>query len=62
MAPKILKIIFERYRSLFDQSMIILIIFAAIKLIIPMITHSDFELHRDEFLYLAMADHLSWVI
>ena len=74
MAPKILKTIFERYRSFFDHSVIhnlrnglrpfptalILIIFGITKLLIPLFTHPDFELHRDEFLYLAMADHLDW--
>jgi hypothetical protein len=35
--------------------------FALIKLLIPFVLiHSQFELHRDEYLYLADADHLAW--
>jgi hypothetical protein len=35
--------------------------FALIKLLIPfLLIHPDFELHRDEYLYLADADHLAW--
>ncbi len=36
-------------------------VFALIKFLIPFIfIHSRFELHRDEYLYLADADHLAW--
>jgi hypothetical protein len=56
--------IIEKLKKLNSDSFLsataILIYFALIKLIIPLLTHSDFELHRDEFLYLAMADHLDW--
>jgi hypothetical protein len=38
----------------------ILYYLAIIKLLLPLFTHPDFELHRDEFLYLAMGDHLAW--
>lgn len=39
----------------------IIAVFALIKLLIPFVLiHPDFELHRDEFLYLADADHLAW--
>ncbi len=39
---------------------IIPIIFFIVKILLPLLIHPDFELHRDEYLYLAMADHLSW--
>lgn len=38
----------------------LLVYLACIKLFIPFFTSSDFGLHRDEFLYLAMGDHLAW--
>ena len=39
----------------------IIAFFALIKLLIPFVfIHSQFELHRDEYLYLADADHLAW--
>ena len=42
-------------------SVYIIMLFAFIKLLIPFVfIHSQFELHRDEYLYLADADHLSW--
>ena len=44
----------------FYSTTAILIYLAVLKLIIPLLTHPDFELHRDEFLYLAMAEHLGW--
>lgn len=47
-------------KKIFYSTTAILIYLAIIKLIIPLITHPDFELHRDAFLYLAMADHLAW--
>ncbi|MBN2366444.1 MAG: phospholipid carrier-dependent glycosyltransferase [Calditrichaeota bacterium] len=40
--------------------MIIILLLAGVKLLIPLLTHSDFQFQRDEFLYMAMADHLSW--
>ncbi len=43
------------------NSYYIIAVFALIKLLIPFIfIHSQFELHRDEYLYLADADHLAW--
>ncbi|MEN9685485.1 MAG: hypothetical protein RLZZ28_1271, partial [Bacteroidota bacterium] len=39
----------------------IIAVFALIKLLIPfLLIHGQFELHRDEYLYLADADHLAW--
>ncbi|MFQ6610912.1 MAG: glycosyltransferase family 39 protein [Fidelibacterota bacterium] len=38
----------------------IVVCLSLIKFLIPFLTHTDFEFHRDEFLYMAMADHLSW--
>ncbi|NIV92593.1 hypothetical protein GWN42_07245, partial [candidate division KSB1 bacterium] len=38
----------------------ILVYLATVKLLVPFITSSDFGLHRDEFLYMAMGEHLSW--
>ena len=43
------------------RSTYIIAVFALIKLLIPfLLIHSQFELHRDEYLYLADADHLAW--
>jgi 4-amino-4-deoxy-L-arabinose transferase-like glycosyltransferase len=43
------------------RSNYIIAVFALIKLFIPfLLIHSQFELHRDEYLYLADADHLAW--
>lgn len=43
------------------RSQLIIGVFALVKLLIPfLLIHSAFELHRDEFLYLADADHLAW--
>jgi 4-amino-4-deoxy-L-arabinose transferase-like glycosyltransferase len=39
----------------------IITLFAVIKFLVPfLLIHPQFELHRDEFLYLADADHLAW--
>ncbi len=38
----------------------VLIYLSAIKFIIPFLISPDFEFHRDEFLYMAMGDHLAW--
>ena len=44
-----------------SRSTYIIAVFALIKLLIPfLLIHSQFELHRDEYLYLADADHLAW--
>jgi len=44
-----------------SRSKYIIAVFALIKLFAPFIfIHSQFELHRDEYLYLADADHLAW--
>ncbi len=36
------------------------IIFSLIKLLIHFITNTNYELHRDAYLYYAMSEHLSW--
>ncbi|MCA6454225.1 MAG: glycosyl transferase, partial [Chitinophagaceae bacterium] len=39
----------------------IIALFAGIKFLIPfLLIHPSFELHRDEFLYLADSDHMAW--
>lgn len=38
----------------------LLLYLASIKLLIPLITSRDFGFHRDEFLYMAMGEHLAW--
>ena len=38
----------------------ILVYLASIKLLIPLITSPDFVFHRDEFLYIALGQHLDW--
>jgi 4-amino-4-deoxy-L-arabinose transferase-like glycosyltransferase len=39
----------------------IIAVFVLIKLLVPFVfVHPQFELHRDEYLYLADADHLAW--
>ena len=38
----------------------VLVYLASVKLLIPLITSPDFGFHRDEFLYLALGDHLAW--
>ncbi len=44
-----------------QKSTIIIAVFAMIKFFIPFIfINAAFELHRDEYLYLADADHLAW--
>jgi hypothetical protein len=44
-----------------SRSTYIIAFFALVKLLIPFVfIHSQFELHRDEYLYLADADHLAW--
>ena len=37
----------------------VLIYLALLKLLIPLFTSPDFEFHRDEFLYMALGDHLA---
>ena len=39
---------------------ILIITLALIKLIIHFLTNTNYELHRDAFLYLALGDHLDW--
>ena len=44
-----------------SQSKYIIAAFALLKLLVPFIfINAQFELHRDEYLYLADADHLAW--
>ncbi len=46
-------------KTIIANPLAILIILAAVKLLIPLFAHPDFEFHRDEFLYMAMGDHLA---
>jgi hypothetical protein len=48
------------YRQKFLSVPVLIALIALIKVLIPLLTHPDFGFHRDEFLYMAMADHLSW--
>ena len=50
--------IFSRQILLGDVA--ILVYLSSIKLFIPLLTNSDFGFHRDEFLYMAMGNHLAW--
>ena len=44
-----------------SRSQIIIVFFALLKFLVPFVLiHSSFELHRDEYLYLADADHMDW--
>lgn len=44
-----------------QKSRYIILVFAIIKFLVPFILiNPSFELHRDEYLYLADADHLAW--
>ncbi len=44
-----------------QKSYLIIFAFAIIKFLVPFLfIHPAFELHRDEYLYLADADHLAW--
>ena len=44
-----------------QKSTAIIAVFAIIKFLIPFLfINAAFELHRDEYLYLADADHLTW--
>ncbi len=38
----------------------ILIVFCLVKLLIHLITNTNYNFHRDEYLYLALGNHLSW--
>jgi len=49
----------QNRKSLFSVFAILLSL-ALIKFVLPFLIHDQFELHRDEFLYLAMSDHLDW--
>lgn len=40
--------------------MLIIYFLAALKFFLPLLTHADFEFHRDELLYIAMGNHLAW--
>ncbi len=40
--------------------MIVLYGLALLKFLLPFLAHSEFEFHRDEFLYIAMGQHLDW--
>src|ERR1700719_1638379 len=47
-------------KSKLSQFWIIALGFAVIQLLLHFLTYSNYELHRDEMLYFAMGDHLSW--
>ena len=46
-------------KRIFGSTTAILIYLALLKLLIPLFTSPEFEFHRDEFLYMAMGDHLA---
>ena len=55
----------KNWRSIFSRQILlsdiaILVYLSSIKLFIPLLTSSDFGFHRDEFLYMAMGNHLAW--
>ena len=55
----------KNWRSIFSRQILlsdiaILVYLSSIKLFIPLLTNSDFGFHRDEFLYMAMGNHLAW--
>jgi 4-amino-4-deoxy-L-arabinose transferase-like glycosyltransferase len=52
------KILFTR--RFFDLDVFLLLSLALMKLLIHFYTNGNYGIHRDEFLYLAMGDHLSW--
>jgi len=47
-------------RLKFSKEWILIIILALFKLILHFLTNTNYELHRDAFLYLALGDHLDW--
>lgn len=54
-----------KWREIFSRKYLlsevaVLVYLASIKLLIPLITSSDFGFHRDEFLYIALGEHLDW--
>jgi len=55
----------KNWHSIFSRQILlsdiaILVYLSSIKLFIPLLTSSDFGFHRDEFLYMAMGNHLAW--
>ncbi len=38
----------------------LILFFASLKLLVHLLTYSNFELHRDAYLYYAQSEHLSW--
>ena len=50
--------IFSRKYLLSDIALLLYL--ASTKLLIPFITNRDFAFHRDEFLYMALGEHLAW--
>lgn len=46
-------------KRIFGSTTAVLIYLALLKLLIPLFTSPEFEFHRDEFLYMAMSDHLA---
>ncbi|HEX9653651.1 MAG TPA: glycosyltransferase family 39 protein [bacterium] len=58
---------FSRFRAWLNMQLkrlksftVILALLAAVKFLLPFLINDQFEFHRDELLYLAMADHLDW--
>jgi hypothetical protein len=47
-------------RRFFNLDILLLLFLALVKLLIHFYTNGNYGIHRDEFLYLAMGDHLSW--
>jgi 4-amino-4-deoxy-L-arabinose transferase-like glycosyltransferase len=46
-------------KRIFWSTPALLVYLSLVKLLVPLFTHPDFEFHRDEFLYMAMGDHLA---
>ena len=47
-------------KALFKNVYFIAIIFAVIKLLIHLLTNTNYDLHRDTFLYYSISQHLDW--
>lgn len=49
-----------KLRQIISTEVLLIIFFAVTKLVIHLFTISNFELHRDAYLYYALSEHLSW--
>ncbi|MFC1618756.1 glycosyltransferase family 39 protein [Candidatus Neomarinimicrobiota bacterium] len=54
-----------KFRTIFTRQVLlsevaVLAYLAAVKFLVPLLASADFGFHRDEFLYLAMGQHLDW--